>query len=1005
LLPTTSLCAIRLRAHWSAHGPVGLTLRRLAFAAALSAFLVATAAGETTGAITGRVVGSTGDALAGVTIDATSASLQGKRSATTDASGWYRIQAVPPGVYRLHAALPGFRDVDKSVDVHLDATATADFTMNPQSSEHVLVSGTATSIDESSTTQGTTYSFDVIDKLPVARNYADIVRANPGVTTDYGLTQGRYLALSIYGATSAENQWIIDGVDTTNVQYGIQGKAINNDFVQEVEVMVGGYPAEYGRALGGMVNVITKAGGNEFHGNGFLYYDSTATAASKQFKPGDTGIAEMRTVAGATYDFGLDLGGYFLKDRLWFFAVYNQTISEAEISRVQASSLVPTSARFPANATNNFYSAKLTWNASSSTSIVGSVFADPTTTSGAAGADPLRGGLVQPPLSLQPTTWYSVRSQGGTDFGVRISQLFGTQAIAAIQGSSHHDQNALDAPDLIQYTDDRCLKGAPGQPCTIPDEPIAYYGGYGFVNGPTDHGVSSRSELDATVTFYRLNHEIKAGTGFTNGKTDSISYPTGGQLVYIQNQYGDNYDQYGPLYYAHQFYVVSPNDLTPVPSNLHRAQVLDYGAFLQDSWRPNSTVTVNVGLRWDGEQTRNYQGQTVLRLNDGWQPRIGVTWDPWGKGTTKVYAFAGLFDYALPTFAAATAFNAVTIARTFNFDPVSLVQDPAAPHDGFIVFSNAVGDSVDKGIQGTKQGEVALGIERLFTPALTVGLKGTYRQLTSALEDRCDFDYNSPLTGYNQCALINPGSNGQFAKGEVPTCNAFIGDPSYQCGFPSGPATPPAKRTYRGIELLARQAVSNTSWIQASYVYSSLKGNFDGSIAEAGGGFTAPGITWYFDFPALWHNSYGTLTLDRSNHFRLDGYWQTPFKLSVGLQAFAESGAPQNKLGYLNVFYNGSVFLVPQGSAGQLPVLWGTNLTLSYPIVVGPATVTLEGYLTNVFNKQIAISRDDVWSNSPPAGYPATIFDPNQQQTNPDYGKITGRSDPRVFRAAVKIGF
>ena len=80
--------------------------------------------------------------------------------------------------------------------------------------------------------------------------------------------------ISVYGTTSAENLFLIDGVDTTNVIEGFQGKAINTEFIQEVEVKTGGYQAEYGRATGGVVNVITKSGGNEFHGDIFGYYNS-----------------------------------------------------------------------------------------------------------------------------------------------------------------------------------------------------------------------------------------------------------------------------------------------------------------------------------------------------------------------------------------------------------------------------------------------------------------------------------------------------------------------------------------------------------------------------------------------------------------------------------------------------------------------------------------------------------------------------------------------------------
>ena len=125
----------------------------------------------------------------------------------------------------------------------------------------------------------------------------------------------------------------------------------------------------------------------------------------------------------------------------------------------------------------------------------------------------------------------------------------------------------------------------------------------------------------------------------------------------------------------------------------------------------------------------------------------------------------------------------------------------------------------------------------------------------------------------------------------------------------------------------------------------------------------------------------------------------------MGLQAFVESGAPLNKLGYFNSKYGAMVFLVPRGSEGRLPTLWDANLTISYPIMVGPVTVTLQAYLFNLFNNQIAISRDDAWSNSQPKGYPATIYDPNQTQNNDQYGAVTGRSDPRSFRASLRVSF
>ncbi len=133
--------------------------------------------------------------------------------------------------------------------------------------------------------------------------------------------------MTVYGATSAENQWIIDGVNTTNVFSGQQGKAMSSEFVQEVEVKTDGYSAEYGRALGGVINVVTKSGGNTYHGDGFFYFDSDATFAEQVFTDQDLGAQEMRVADYHRLDYGLDLGGYVLKDKLWFFGAYNRVES------------------------------------------------------------------------------------------------------------------------------------------------------------------------------------------------------------------------------------------------------------------------------------------------------------------------------------------------------------------------------------------------------------------------------------------------------------------------------------------------------------------------------------------------------------------------------------------------------------------------------------------------------------------------------------------------------
>jgi hypothetical protein len=704
----------------------------------------------------------------------------------------------------------------------------------------------------------------------------------------------------------------------------------------------------------------------------------------------------MRVADGWRIDYGADIGGFILKDRLWFFGAYNRVGFQGDLSRVESSTHVSKDDKFPFDATDNLYSIKLTWNAGPSTTIVGTVFADPSSSSGAAGADPRQGLgslFVNPPVSTDPSTWFSERDQGGTDYGARLTRLFGSRALATLQGSYHRDRNGLTAPNGVRYIDDTCEGGSPEVPCAFPPEPNSITGGYGGVNGFRDHNVSTRRQARADAMLYGGNHEIKAGGDYQDGRTEGDSFFTGGQLVGIGNELGQRY-------YFHRFYAVSPEDPTVLSGTRPAARVLDYGAYAQDSWRVAPGLTLNLGLRWDGEQTRNYLGQTALKFDDEWQPRLGVVWDPWKNGVTKIYAFAGRFSYALPTFAAARIFQNFTMLQTYNFDPVSTVQDPnVLGHGERVVWDGGApqGDPVDAGAKPWYQDELTVGVERLFGPTLTIGLKGTYRRLGRVLEDRCDFDYNRPETDYSPCALVNPGSSGRFAHGDVPTCNGFDND-AYACGD-TGPATPPARRLYRGIELLVRETVADRLWLQASYVYSSLRGNFDGGVNEGATGQTSPGYNPDFDYPQLWHNGYGALALDRPHRFRLDGYWVTPWRLSLGLQAFVESGAPVNRLGFFNSHSGSVVFLVPRGSEGRLPTLWEANLTLSYPIAMGPATVTLQAYVFNLFNNQIATSRDDAWSSRAPL---RTIPPRSTTRTRSRTTRTTGRSQagPRPGNSA-----
>ncbi len=785
----------------------------------------------------------------------------------------------------------------------------------------------------------------------------------------------------------------------------MQGKAINNEFIQEVEVKTGGYQAEYGRALGGVINVITKSGGNNFHGEGFVYYDSDALQAERTFEPGvDSDLTGMRIASYTRADYGVDLGGFLVKDRLWFFGAYDRVTNPAQISRYVSSELVPDTLEFPVGNTDNLYSGKLTWNLAAGTTLVGSVFADPTTNDGANLSDPRQGG---PPISNpDPGTWESTRSIGGTDFGLRANQLFGSAALLTLQAARHQDRYSLvpTGPGLQVRTEDwTCPEGVgtPDAPCDTPGEPNSVQGGLGFVFGPANNSKSHRDQIRADAAIYRGSHELKVGGDYQAGQTDTVTAFSGKQRV-------RHYNEYGQDYYRHDFYATSTEDLTPT-NWASSAVTRDFGAYLQDSWKGLPNLTVNAGLRFDREWVINFLNETVIRTNE-WQPRLGIVWDPLGDGSSKVYAFAGRFSYGLPTDLAIRVYSGNFFAQTYNFDPVGVAQDQnVIHHETSNISGNSNGEPVDDGLKGISQEELTFGVEKTLSGGkFSVGLKATYRTLSSAIEDRCDLDYSAPENGGSSCGLMNPGSDGPISRGDFHYCTGLNGDFN-NCNTGESlfgaPPMPEAKRIYRGIELVARASPSPSLWIQASYVFSSLRGNYDGEVSELFGGQTDPGINADFDYPQLLHNAYGRLYLDRPHQLRVDGFYTAPFGLSAGLQTWLRSGPPFNQYGYFNDLYGGTIHLVPKGYAGRLPMEWDSNLTLSYPILLGPVTATLQAYVFNLFNNQIRTAQDATWRDQQQVGYPDTIYDPNQASNNPNYGLITDRSGARLFRAAVRVSF
>jgi hypothetical protein len=298
----------------------------LAWIALLSA-TTAYAQTTTTGAVQGVVTDAqTGAPMLLVTVIATSPALQQQQSEFTDAEGQYFISSLPPGTYTMVFVSGDSQVKRENVVVSVGKVTKVVVKINQQAGEVITIKEKAPTIDSGSTKQGTTLEQDYLTKVPQrGRTYDAAIGAAGG-------SQGDAFGFSFGGSTSVENNYVVDGINTTNLSFGTVGSPLLNNFIQEVEVITGGYNAEFGRATGGVVNVVTKTGSNEFHGS--LWGAFVPFEAARDRIPNVSSSIVGENSLNQDFDFGFELGGPIIKDRVWFYVGFAPTVQQRNIDRI-----------------------------------------------------------------------------------------------------------------------------------------------------------------------------------------------------------------------------------------------------------------------------------------------------------------------------------------------------------------------------------------------------------------------------------------------------------------------------------------------------------------------------------------------------------------------------------------------------------------------------------------------------------------------------------------------
>ena len=939
---------------------------------------------QTTGRIAGTVVDQDGATLPGVTVTLSSPALQGDKVAVTDSQGQFRFLGLPPAnSYTVKTELEGFQTVEQTeIDVNLDSEANLRVTMSSAFEEQLVVVGEAPVVDRSSTTTGAAFSEELFSDLPVSRDYTGMAFAAPGVVTG-GLGNNA----SIGGASAAENRYVINGLDTTDPAFGTIGAELAFEFIQEVEIKTGGYEAEYGGALGGILNVVTKSGSNELHGDVFGYY--TDDSLQETSPPTATQGEEL----GFTeYDFGADLGGKMIQDKLWYFLAVNPAKTEDKYTSLGG-------AEFNETDETLTYAGKLTLQANPNHQLYLSVF-----------------GYQEEVDDIGVTT--SIGKMANTSDDELLNAILGYnaaftssvffEASAGRYDLSDSDPARNESPRYVDRTTGRIWAtdiNCPGLQNALDRGQLPFFNlncdGSSFNQGSGDR---SRDQFKATLSYFAqtgsIDHEFKFGGEIRQvDYTDDARYPglTPGPIVDETGAViprgnvgwrGQRYDLFNGFYRVIDYRQASDGTTD------------ENAIFIQDQMRIGDYFTLNLGVRADdmsveGEATPANPNQSIdFGYSDTVAPRLGFTWDVTRNGRSKLYGHFGRFYESIPLDINVRAFG----NEIFEFYYFYYPSDGSLPNglnqgEFFYDYPLGTGVGVSSDLKAMYTEEIVAGFEYEIATNMAVGIKYVTRDINDVIED-------ISVDGGHTYFITNPG--GTF------TVNPVTGEVLEEAAV-----FPVPSREYEAIELSFNKRFSNNWQMGASYVNSENKGNYGGLFRQDNGQLD-PNITSLYDLPSLLKGAEGLLPNDREHQFKVFGSYVWPFKLVTGFYGQFLSGTPISKLGGHTIYGANERFITPRGSAGRTPDTWNIDLHLEYPITFGnDSSLRLIADVFNITDESKAATVSQTWTNARltettdpnECGGPGTGPGTSCPNGNPQWGTATSYQTPRTIRLGLKFSF
>jgi len=577
----------------------------------LSVAAGAWAQGNPTGVIRGTVKDPGGLPVPGVTVTAASTALQGTRSAVSSTNGDFMIPFLPPGEYTVTFELEGFGTLKQTIGVAMAETQPMDVKMAlAKVTETVTVTASTSTEVLKTGTVAQTYQSSRIETLPIGRTLESAVLLAPGVS---GTGPSGNIVIS--GALSYEGLYLINGVNVNENLRGQPRTLYVEDAIQETKISTANISAEYGRFNGGVVNMITKSGGNNFSGS---FRDSLSNDAWRSLRP--LGDEKLDSLVQA-YEF--TFGGPVKRDKLWFFTdgryqdrKETRTLDYTQLTYpyAQSDKRYEGKATYTLNPKNNFkasYSKRSIWttnNTSNSPIDLDSLYSNGTD-------DTLTAVNYSSVLTSQLylEAQYSRKTMETRDTGAQFTDLVkGTLMFDRSRGSAR-----FNSPTFCAVCGDGWLEKRNNWDWFAK---VGYFlstdksGSHSFVFGFDNFKESRQVDNYQSGSAYR----VYATKTYIAATPDRTIYPVMDNSSYIQ--------------------------YTPLVAHSVGSDIRTYSAFANDQWRVNSRLSVNIGVRYDQNRSKDQGGVPVLK-DWQWSPRLGLSYDFAGDG--KWIANAGYARYVM----------------------------------------------------------------------------------------------------------------------------------------------------------------------------------------------------------------------------------------------------------------------------------------------------------------------------------------------------------------------